>query len=151
MNKLLFADERVVAESTDDLWKQSSPPPVYSNSTKALAFFSVILFHSPFGPAIMDSKRETDLLCSYFERLQRFCYKLCEIRKAECEFRYRYYRLWADKKTRDLYLKKHPQIALPCFKRRTGVQKIQKKTAANPSGMDLQSDSEANEDSNALP
>ena len=126
LNSILFEDARVLPESLPDMWRTSAPAPVYSNSVKAIAFFAVILFHSPFADSVVGS---SDAFSNcYMARLQRFCFKLCEIRKAECNFRFKYYRVYQCKSTRvkELQLRlllAHGKVRSPCFAKRTSVTK----------------------------
>ena len=60
------------------------------------AFWGSFLFFSPFGDAVcnLTPAEEPAALGNIFVRLQRFFFKLCELRKATCEWRRRWREPW---------------------------------------------------------
>ncbi len=50
--------------------------------------------------------------------VQRFCYKLCELRKACTTWRFKWRTPWNVAKAREAFLESHPNIAYPAIDER---------------------------------
>ena len=81
----------------------------YYRNCKANELFAAILLHSSFGNALLEIGSEN--VCSELEkptvRLQRFFYKLCELRKVNNARRGVYYKTFKTPEARKEWLQKH--------------------------------------------
>ena len=95
INALLFNGERIVQESVVDMRRDAWDQCFYQ-SCKANEVFACILHHSEFGDRLLQ------IGCEHIPaemrrpivNLQRFCYKICELRKVNQSRRSVYYRLF---------------------------------------------------------
>ena len=95
INALLFNGERIVPESALDA-RRNARDQCYYQSCKANEVFACILLHSEFGDRLLQIGCENippEMQRPIFQ-LQRFCYKLCELRKGNQSRRYVYYKLF---------------------------------------------------------
>ena len=95
INALLFNGERIVPESALDA-RRNARDQCYYQSCKANEVFACILLHSEFGDRLLQIGCENippEMRRPIFH-LQRFCYKLCELRKGNQSRRYVYYKLF---------------------------------------------------------
>ena len=95
INALLFNGERIVPESAVDM-RRNAWDQCYYQSCRANEVFACILHHSEFGDRLLQIGCEH--LPAQMRRptvnLQRFCYKICELRKGNQSRRSLYYRLF---------------------------------------------------------
>ena len=108
LNALLFEGERIVPEDVADMRKKARNE-CYYRSCKANELFAAILLHSSFGNALLQIGSEN--VCSELQkptvRLQRFFYKLCELRKVNNARRGVYYKTFKTPEARKEWLQKH--------------------------------------------
>jgi hypothetical protein len=104
LNALLFQKERIVPESCLDLRGLSREACLYSDCLTN-SIFGLVLLQSPFGQAVMATSWG-DVDRELLTDLQRFLFKLCELRKANTLPR-QYYGLWSEAKYRKQWLKDH--------------------------------------------
>ena len=108
LNALLFEGERIVPEDVAGMRKKACNE-CYYRSCKANELFAAILLHSSFGNALLQIGSEN--VCSELEkptvRLQRFFYKLCELRKVNNARRGVYYKTFKTPEARKEWLQKH--------------------------------------------
>ena len=95
INALLFNGERIVPESTVD-GRRNARDQCYYQSCRANAVFACILLHSEFGDRLLQIGCENipPQMRRPIVNLQRFCYKLCELRKGSQSRRSVYYSLF---------------------------------------------------------
>ena len=107
INALLFNGERIVPESAIDM-RRNAVDECYYQSCKANEVFACILRHSEFGDRLLQ------IGCEYLPatmrwpivNLQRFCYNMCELRKANQLQRSVYYRLFDTDAARQKWLER---------------------------------------------
>ena len=95
INALLFNGERIVQESAADMRRDAWDQCFYQ-SCRANEVFACILHHSEFGHRLLH------IGCEHIPaemrrpivNLQRFCYKICELRKGNHGQRTMYYQLF---------------------------------------------------------
>ena len=95
INALLFNGERIVPESAVDM-RRSASDQCYYQSCRANEVFACILHHSEFGDRLLQIGCEhvPPQMRRPIVNLQRFCYKICELRKANQSRRSVYYSLF---------------------------------------------------------
>ena len=95
INALLFNGERIVPESALDA-RRNARDQCYYQSCKANEVFACILLHSEFGDRLMQIGCEhvPPHMRRPIVNLQRFCYKICELRKGNHSRRFVYYWLF---------------------------------------------------------
>ena len=83
INALLFNGERIVPESAVDM-RRNAWDQCYYRSCRANEVFACILHHSEFGDRLLQIGCEhiPAQMRRPIVNLQRFCYKICELRKA---------------------------------------------------------------------
>ena len=107
INALLFNGERIVPESAVDM-RRNAWDQCYYQSCRANEVFACILHHSEFGDRLLQ------IGCEHIPaemrrpivNLQRFCYKICELRKANQSRRSVYYRLFHTVPARQKWLER---------------------------------------------
>ena len=107
INALLFNGERIVPESAVDA-RRNARHQCYYQSCKANEVFACILLHSEFGDRLMQIGCEhiPATMRRPIVNLQRFCYKMCELRKANQLQRSVYYRLFDTVAARQKWLER---------------------------------------------
>ena len=127
VNSLLFGGRKIVASSQADVQITKAGCTVPFNNGRANTIFAILLFNSQFGEKIMDggapaicermpeetvdrhveSRPEAAALklnaCAYI-RCQRFCFRMCELRKCEHSNRHCWRDQWRDAKVRGLFV-----------------------------------------------
>ena len=95
INALLFNRERIVPESAVDM-RRSASDQCYYQSCRANEVFACILLHSEFGDRLLQIGCEhiPPQMRRPVVHLQRFCYKICELRKGNQSQRSVYYWLF---------------------------------------------------------
>ena len=112
INGLLFGGRHIVCQSMTDIRSGKKPRASTPKLTslKANAILGYMLMGSEFGRRLMSSSslKKRCVLARQSETLhvQRFLYKLCEIRKTNVSCRRRWHRLWKDARVRNAHLKK---------------------------------------------
>ncbi len=107
VNALLFNAERIVPETADDI-RSNAWDQCYYQSCRANELFACILHHSEFGDRLLRIGCEhvpAQMRRPIFN-LQRFCYKICELRKANHSRRHVYYRLFHTVPARQKWLQR---------------------------------------------
>ena len=107
INALLFSGERIVPESAVDM-RRNAWDQCYYQSCRANEVFACILHHSEFGDRLLQ------IGCEHIPaemrrpivNLQRFCYKICELRKVNQSRRSVYYRLFDTVPARQKWLQR---------------------------------------------
>lgn len=95
INALLFNGERIVPETAVDM-RRGAWDQCFYQSCKANEVFACILHHSEFGDRLLQigSEHIPAEMRRPIVNLQRFCYKICELRKGNQSRRFLYYRLF---------------------------------------------------------
>ena len=107
INALLFNGERIVPESAVDM-RRTASDQCYYQSCRANEVFACILHHSEFGDRLLQ------IGCEHIPaemrrpivNLQRFCYKICELRKGNQSRRSVYYWLFHTVPARQKWLER---------------------------------------------
>ena len=107
INALLFNGERIVPESAIDM-RRNAWVECYYQSCKANEVFACILRHSEFGDRLLQIGCEhiPATMRRPIVNLQRFCYKICELRKGNQSQRSVYYRLFDTVAARQKWLER---------------------------------------------
>ena len=108
LNALLFNGERIVPESGNDMRRQAGNG-CYYHHCKANQLYACILQQSDFGEALLSigGERVPDQLQRPIVDLQRFFYKLCELRKVNQLRRCVYFRTFTTADARQRWLQRH--------------------------------------------
>ena len=103
LNDLLFSGKRVLPECQKDLVEKKSKSQFRTG--KAAAILGTYLFFSGFGKKLMTAGRtpQPKLLSGTSCKLQRFYYKMCELRKANDQSRVLWHRCWKKRLVRDRF------------------------------------------------
>ena len=106
-NALLFNKEIIVPQAAADLRASSRQPSMYQDD-RANSIFGSILFFTDFGDQLMMrnciGRPSVAAPNQIVAKLQRFLFRLCELRKANMSVRYRWYTGWQDARTRQAAL-----------------------------------------------
>ena len=108
LNALLFNGERILPESGNDMRRQAGNG-CYYHHCKANQIYACILQQSDFGEALLSigGERVPDHLRRPIVDLQRFFYKLCELRKVNQLRRCVYFRTFTTADARQRWLQRH--------------------------------------------
>ena len=124
INGLLFRGAHVVPESINDCWKKQSLSSFY-RTTRANEVYGCILWGSDFGREILATSRlarnrgMADADASWWQQhqhlydtpaaqLQRFLFKLCELRKVNVQGRSLWYGIWSEVGARLQWKQQYP-------------------------------------------
>ena len=107
INALLFNGERIVPERAVDM-RRTAWDQCFYQSCRANEVFACILHHSEFGERLLQ------IGCEHIPaemrrpivNLQRFCYKICELRKGNQSRRSQYYRFFDTVPARQKWLQR---------------------------------------------
>eukprot|EP00930_Biecheleria_cincta_P028319 TRINITY_DN19752_c0_g1_i2.p1 TRINITY_DN19752_c0_g1~~TRINITY_DN19752_c0_g1_i2.p1 ORF type:complete len:461 (-),score=56.99 TRINITY_DN19752_c0_g1_i2:376-1731(-) len=110
INEVLFAKEKVVAETKSDFFASCAMPPSIQTE-RAVAFFGSFIFFSKFGAKLNAGDAMDEVIAM---RLQRCLFRLCELRKANTKKPLEWHKNWLNRSARQSHSADH-QIAPPLY------------------------------------